>query len=254
MCELCWEPHIRPVCEVAQSPVVARSVPSNQRLEVGKDLTAVLRRQEAARLRELRDLERLPCSVCGNWIEPDSSDTTTVSLALAGERITAEFAHAECSPSRADLAALVIVAQAEPLGIIYAQAVHPESGPVLLWERKLDVRVRGLDGEYESLYLDEDWWDGFHPALADEPVRLLAGWLLEADDDDLVLRHGAEPLERFHGAIERSPSGWLESLRESGFCLLIVGAGLGLDRPGASQIQRAIREHRALMGLAEFDL
>ncbi len=234
--------------------MVARSVGSNQRLEVGKDLAAVLRPEEAARLRALRDLERLPCAICGEWIEPESNVTTSVSISLQGQRATAEFAHARCSPSRADLAALVILAQAEPLGIIYAQALHPQSGAVLLWERKLDVRVRGLGGEYESLYLDDDWWEGFHLALADEPVRLLAGWLLEPDGEDLVLRHGQEPVERFHGAIERSPQGWLESLRESGFCLLIVGAGIGLERPGASEIQRAIRQRRALMGLAEFDV
>lgn len=214
----------------------------------------MLRPHEARRLRELRDFERLPCAICGDWIEPASSDATTVSLSLDGERVTAAFAHAECSPSRADLAELAILAQAEPLGIIYAQAVHPESGPVLLWERKLDVRVRALDGEYESLYLDDDCWEGFHPALANEPVRLLAGWLLEPDGEDLLLRHGGDEAERFHGAIERSPPGWLEALQESGFCLLIVGAGLGLERPGASQIQSAIRQHRALMGLAEFDV
>lgn len=167
--------------------------------------------------------------------------------------MTAEVAHAECSPSRADLARLVVLAQAEPRGIVYVQALHPDAGPVLLWERKLDVRVRGLDGHQECLYLDGDWWEGFHAALDDEPVRLLVGWLLEPDGEDLVLRRGEHAVERFHGAIERSPPGWLESLRESGFCLLIVGAGVGLESPTAAAIQRAIREHRALMGLAEFD-
>jgi hypothetical protein len=46
----------------------------------------------------------------------------------------------------------------------------------------------------------------------------------------------------------------LRSLEESGFCLVIVGAGVGLERPEAASIQSAIREHRALMGLAEFDV
>jgi hypothetical protein len=207
-----------------------------------------------ARLQELRELERVPCAICGKWIEPDSSTTSSVSISIEEDRLSAQFAHADCSPSRADLAALAIRADAEPLGIIYVQALHPESGPVLLWERKLDVRVRGLDGHDESLYLDRDWWEGFHPALADEPVRLLVGWLLELDADDLVLRRGEREIERFHDALDRSPPGWFESLRESGFCLLIVGAGLGLARPGASQIQAAIRQHRALMGLAEFDV
>jgi hypothetical protein len=114
------------------------------------------------------------------------------------------------------------------------------------------LRVAGLDGKDECLYLDPGWWEGFHAALADEPVRLLAGWLLERDGEDLVLWHGELAVERFHGAIACSPAGWQESLEESGFCLLIVGAGLGLDCPGAAGIQRAIREHRALMGLAEF--
>jgi hypothetical protein len=233
---------------------VARSAPGNQRLELGPDVAAVLRPEEAARLRDLRDFDRVRCAICGGWIEPGSSAPTSVSISLNGDRVTAEFAHAECSPSRADLARIVVLAQAEPLGIVYAQALHPDAGAVLLWERKLDVRVRGLDGEAECLYLDADWWEGFHAALADEPVRLLAGWLLERDGEDLVLRHGEDAVERFHGAIERSPPGWLESLEESGFCLLIVGAGVGLERPGATAIQRAIREHRALMGLAEFDV
>jgi hypothetical protein len=233
---------------------VGRSAPSNQRLDVGPDVAAVLRPEEAARLRDLRDIEPVRCAICGEWIEPGSSAPTSVSISLDGDRVTAEFAHAECSPSRADLARLAVLAQAEPLGIVYVQALHHDAGAVLLWERQLDVRVRGLDGERECLYLDADWWEGFHAGLADEAVRLLAGWLLERDGADLVLRHGELAVERFHGALERSPPGWLESLEESGFCLLIVGAGFGLERPEAAAIQRAIREHHALMGLAEFDV
>jgi hypothetical protein len=233
---------------------VARSAPPSQRLEVGPDVAAVLRPEEAARLCVLRGLDPVSCASCGGWIEPDSSDPTSVSISIDGDQVTAEFAHARCSPSRADLARLVVLAQSEPLGIVYVQALHPDVGPVLLWERKIDLRVRGLDGSEESLYLDTDWWEGFHAALADEPVRLLAGWLLVRDSEDLVLRHGGEEIERFHGALERPAPDWLKSLEESGFCLLIVTAGAGLDRPMAASIQCAIREHRALMGLAEFDV
>jgi hypothetical protein len=233
---------------------VARSAPRTQRLEVGPDVAAVLRPEEAARLSVLRGLDPVNCVICGQWIEPESSDPTSVSISTDGDHITAEFAHASCSPSRADLARLVVLAQAEPLGIVYAQALHPDAGAVLLWERKLDVRVRGLDGNEESLYLDGDWWEGFHGPLADEPVRLLVGWLLKRDGKDLVLRRGGDEIERFHGALERSSPDWLRSLEESGFCLVIVGAGVGLERPEAASIQSAIREHRALMGLAEFDV
>jgi hypothetical protein len=233
---------------------VARSAGQSQRLDVGPDVAAVLRPEEATRLRDLRDIERVRCEVCTEWIEPGSSAPTSVSVSLDGERVSVEFSHADCSPSRADLASLAVHAQAEPLGIEYAQALHPEAGAVLMWERKLDLRVRGLDGHEQCLYLDSDWWEGFHPALTDESVRLLVGWLVQRDGEDLVLRHGESEVERFHGAVERSPPGWLESLEDSGFCLLIVGAGIGLDRPAAAAIQRAIRERRALMGLAEFDL
>jgi hypothetical protein len=233
---------------------VARSAPRSQRLEVGPDVAAVLRPEEAARLRDLRDLDPPACAICGEWIGPDSSAPTSVSISLEGDRVTAEFAHAECSPSHAELAPLVVLADAEPLGIVYAQALHPDAGAVLLWERKLDVRVRGLDGNEHSLYLDPVRWEGFHGALAHEPVRLLAGWLLERHGDDLVLRRSEQEVERFHGAIERPPAGWLESLEESGFCMMIVGAGIGLERPQAAAIQSAIRESRAMMGLAEFDV
>ena len=226
----------------------------SQRLEVGPDVAAVLRPEETARLRDLRELDPVPCAICGEWIGPGSSGPTSVSISVEGDHITAEFAHAECSPSRADLARLAILAQAEPLGIIYAQALHPEAGAVLLWERRLDVRVRGLDGNDQSVYLDAERWDGFHGALADEPVRLLAGWLLRRDGDDLVLQHDEHEAERFHSGIERSPPNWLKSLEDSGFCMMIVGAGLGLEHPEPAAIQSAIRGHRALMGLAEFDI
>lgn len=231
---------------------VARSASRNDRLEVGPDVAAVLRPEEAARLDVLSGLDPVACAVCREWIEPGSCDATSVSISIDGDHVTAEFAHARCSPSRADLASLVTLAQAEPLGIVYVQALHPEAGAVLLWERKLDVRVRGLDGNHRSLYLDAAFWQGFHEALPDEPVRLLAGWLLERDGEDLVLRRGEEEIERFHGALERSTPEWLRSLEESGFCLVIVSAGAGLERPEAASIQSAIREHRALMGLAEF--
>lgn len=221
---------------------------------MGTDVAAVLRPEEAMRLHDLRDIDRVRCGICKEWIEPGSSAPTSVSISLDGNRVAVEFSHAECSPSSADLAPLVVLARAEPLGIDYAQALHPDAGPVLLWERKLDLRVRGLDGQEQCLYLDADWWEGFHPALSDEHVRLLAGWLLQSDGKDLVLRRGEVEVERFHGASDRSPPGWLDRLEESGFCLLIVGAGIGLDQPAATAIQRAIRDRRALMGLAEFDL
>jgi hypothetical protein len=229
-------------------------VPRSPRLEVGADVAAILRPEEAMRLYDLRDIERVRCGFCNEWINPGLSTRTAVSVSLDGDRVAVEFSHAECSPSRADLAPLIVLAQSEPLGIQYAQAVHPDAGAVLLWERTLDLRVRGVEGQEQYLYLDADWWEGFHPALANEPVRLLAGWLLKADGEDLVLHHGESEIERFHGAIERSPAGWLESAEESGFCLLIVGAGIGLDRSAATSIQRAIRERRALMGLGEFEL
>jgi hypothetical protein len=233
---------------------VARSAGQSQRLEVGPDVAAVLRPEEATRLQDIRDIERLRCRICGEWIEPASSTPTSVSVSLDGDGAAVEFAHADCSPSRAELAPLAVISQAEPLGIAYTQALHPEAGAVLLWERKLDLRLRGTGTHNERLYLDRDWWEGFHPALSEEPVRLLVGWLLRSEGDDLVLFHRNSEIERFHDALERAPAGWVGALEDSGFCLLIVGAGIGLDRPGAGAIQQAIREHRALMGLAEFDL
>jgi hypothetical protein len=207
------------------------------------------------RLHDIRDIERLRCRVCGEWIEPASNTPTSVSVSLDGDEGAAvEFAHAGCAPSRADLAPLAVLSQAEPLGISYAQALHPEAGPVLVWERKLDLRVRGTGAHNQRLYLDRDWWEGFHPALGDEPVRLLVGWRLRSQADDLVLLHRGRETERFYDAVERAPAGWIQALEDSGFCLLIVGGGIGLDRPAASAIQQAIRAHRALMGLAEFDL
>jgi hypothetical protein len=237
--------HNRPVARIARG---------SQRLEIGPAVAAVLRPEETTRLHDLMAIDRLRCVSCGGWIDPDSDAPASVSIVHDDDRVVVEFAHGECSSSRADLAPLVVLAGAEPLGIEYAQAVHPDAGPVLLWERKLDLRVRRLDGHEASLYLDADRWEGFHPALADEPVRLLAGWLLRADGEDLALHHGGVEAERFHGAIERAPAGWLQSLGESGFCLLIVGAGVGLERPAAAAIQRAIREDRALIGLAEVEI
>jgi hypothetical protein len=233
---------------------VARSAHASRRLVIGTDVAAVLRPEEEARLHDVRDIDRVRCRVCGGWIEPGSSEPTSVSMTIEGDLVAADFSHAECSSSCADLASLAVLANAEPLGIEYAQALHPEAGAVLIWERKLDLRLRGVDGGDACLYLDPDWWDGFHPARDDGPVRLLAGWLLRSAGDDLVLRHGEQEVERFHDAVASSPDGWLESVRESGFCLLIVGSGMGLGRPRAAGVQQAIREHRALLGLAECDV
>src|SRR5204863_4046144 len=118
------------------------------------------------------------------------SAAASVSIAEDGDTVTAEFAHAHCAPSRADLGRLVVLAQAQPQGIVYRQARHPEAGAVLLWERQLDIRVRGLEIGEVCLYLDSEWWDGFHLARADEPVRLLTSWRLEPGGADLILRRG----------------------------------------------------------------
>src|SRR5687767_4777812 len=112
-----------------------------ERLELGTDVEAVLRSEESAALRELHDRERVRCLSCRNWIEP--GDDATVTISLDGEVAVAEFAHRWCAPATANLAELVAVALADPKGIAYVQALHPEAGAVLIWERKLDVRVRG---------------------------------------------------------------------------------------------------------------
>jgi hypothetical protein len=224
----------------------------SQPLDIGPDVAPVLRPEESARLHAMRDNERLRCAVCDRWIDPSSEIGVSVSMALEDRTAVAQFAHTGCAPSRADLAELVIVADADPLGISYVQAMHPDAGAVLLWERKLDVRVRGPgDGESRP-YLDAQRDDGFRRALACEPVHALAGLTLAPDGPDLVLLRADLPRERFHDAAQDAPPRWMERLAASGYGLLIVGADLGLERPNVESIQRAIRADRALMGLAEF--
>jgi hypothetical protein len=224
----------------------------SQPLHIGPDVAPVLRAEESSRLHAMRDNERLRCVVCGQWIDPASEIDVSVSVALEDRAAMAQFAHTGCAPSRADLAELVVVAEADPLGISYAQAMHPDAGAVLLWERKLDIRVRGPgDGESRP-YLDVQRDDGFHGALAHEPVRALAGLTLAVDGPDLVLLRAGVPRERFYDAVEGAPPRWMERLATSGYGLLIVGADLGLGQPSAASIQQAIRADRALMGLVEF--
>ncbi|MCW3003100.1 MAG: hypothetical protein JWQ20_2398 [Conexibacter sp.] len=224
----------------------------SRRLDIGPDVAPVLRPEESARLHALRDNERLRCAICDQWIDPDSEVEVSVSVALEDRTAVAAFAHTGCAPSRADLVELVVAAEADPLGIAYAQATHPDAGAVLLWERKLDVRVRGPGDRDSRPYLDAQRHDGFHGALAREPVRELGGLTLEVDGPDLVLLRAEVPRERFHDAAQDAPPRWMERLAQSGYGLLIVGADLGLGRPGAGSIQRAIRDDRALMGLVEF--
>lgn len=224
----------------------------SERLDMGPEVVAVLRPEEASRLQRLRDSERLRCTICRLWIEPGSEDPVSVSISLDGVGAVVHFAHAACGPSRADLAALVTLARADPQGIEYAQALHPDAGAVLVWERKLAVRVRG-PADLESLpYLDAERWAGFHRALQAEPVRSPEGWSLEPEGEDLLLMRRETPVERFHDAAGRPPAGWLEALHGSGFGLLIVGARLELERPSAAPIQRALRAGHALIGLVEF--
>jgi hypothetical protein len=225
--------------------------PPNERLEIGPDVAAVLRPEEAVRLSELSRQGPLRCPACRRSIDPAGAAPLSVSLTLEGEAAVAEFAHAACAPSRADLARLVTVADADPLGITFVQASHPQAGAVLLWERRLDVRVRE-GGRDVVPYLDAQRLDGFHPALHDEPVHELAGLRLARDGPDLVLWRGRVPGERFHDAAGRPPAGWLEALEASGYGLLVVGADLGLRQPNTDDVQRAMRAGRALMGLVEF--
>ena len=222
-----------------------------ERLELGRDVEAVLRSEEAAALHDLHDREQVRCLACGAWIEP--SDEATVTVSLDGEIAVAEFAHRWCAPARANLAELVAVALADPKGIAYVQALHPDAGAVLIWERKLDLRVRGsADGEARP-YVDAHRAGGFHPMLRDEPVRALPEWRLERDGADLVLSCEGEQLDRFPDGGVEPPVGWFDALGASGYCLLILGSDLGLERPGSDRIQRALRSGRAIMGLVEFD-
>jgi hypothetical protein len=222
------------------------------RLDIGPDVAPVLRPEETARLRELRAMQPLPCTVCDHAIDAGSDDDVTVSMVLDGEAAVVQFAHAGCAPSHADLAALVTSADAEPLGISYVQALHPSAGAVLVWERRVDVRVPDAAQERSVPFLEAQRVDGFQGVGSDEPVRELAGRTLAVDGPDLVLLRAGEPVERFHDAAERAPDGWLDLLGESGYGLLIVGADLGLRHPRAEQIQQAMRAGLALVALVEF--
>jgi hypothetical protein len=222
-----------------------------QNLELGPDVEAILRREEATALRELHGRERVRCLACGQWIDP--GDEATVTVRLDGEVAVAEMAHRWCAGARADLAELVAVALADPKGIAYVHALHPEAGAVLIWERKLDVRVRGgIQGEAQP-YVDAHRARGFHPMLSDEPVRGLDGWRLQRDGADLVLSREGEHMDRFADGSARPPAGWFGALRSSGCCLAIVGSELGLEAPGGDRIGRALRSGGAVMGLVEFD-
>jgi hypothetical protein len=64
---------------------VARSARPSQRLEIGTDVAAVLRREEETRLHDVRDIDRVRGRVCGRWIEPGSSDPTSVSVTIGGD-------------------------------------------------------------------------------------------------------------------------------------------------------------------------
>jgi hypothetical protein len=222
-----------------------------ERLELGTDVEAVLRSEEAAALHRLHDREHVRCLACGDWVEP--TDEATVTVSLHGDVAVAQFAHRWCSPAKANLAELVAVALADPKGIAYAQALHPEAGAVLIWERKLDIRVRGSEAGEARPYVDAHRASGFHPVLHDEPVRPLLEWRLERDGADLVLSRDEEQVDRFLDGAAQPPAGWLDALRASGYCLLIVGSDLGLEQPGSERIQRALRSGDAIMGLVEFD-
>lgn len=221
-------------------------------LQIGSEVAAVLRPEEAEQLRDLRDRERVRCVVCGGWIHPGSDGEVSISIALEAGAAMALYAHGRCASSHADLAALVTVAEANPLGIAYAQAMHPEAGAVLLWERNLDVRARGHEDRETYPYLEAQRFDGFHHALYDEPVHDLPGLRLALHGPDLLLLRGDDMRERFHAAADAAPPGWMEALEASGFCLMIVGAQLELGEPTTAGIQQAIRAGRALMGLVEY--
>jgi hypothetical protein len=222
-----------------------------ENLELGRDVEAILHREEATALHHLHERERVRCLACVQLIEP--GDKATVTVRLDGEVAVAEMAHRRCSASGADLAELVAVALADPKGIAYVQALHPDAGAVLIWQRKLDVRVHGGSQGEAQPYVDAHRARGFHPMLSDEPVRALEGWRLQTDGADLVLSREGEHVDRFADGSVRSPAGWFDALRSSGYCLAIVGSQLGLEEPVGHRIGHALRSGGAFMGLVEFD-
>jgi hypothetical protein len=220
------------------------------KLDLGYGAEDLLRPEEVAGLRALHARHRLRCHSCGTWVEP--AEESTVGLRADGNVAVAEFAHRRCAPSRTDLAALAIVSSGDPRGIAYVEALHPSAGAVLIWERTLDLRARGAGSGETQPYLETHRAAGFHKMLHEEPVRVLDAWSLAPEGDDLLLAHEGATAERFTGAFARPASGWLEAASASGYCLLLVGSGLGLSMPAADQVQAAMRCGRAVMGLAEF--
>jgi hypothetical protein len=222
----------------------------NATLDLPYGAKDVLRPEEAAGLRDLHARQRLRCHSCGLWVEP--AEESTVALRTDGNVVVAEFAHRWCAPPRTDLAALAVASSADPRGIAYITALHPSAGAVLIWERTLDLRARGAENAEIQPYLDAHRATGFHAMLHEEPVRLLDAWSLEPGGEDLLLTHHGTTAERFADALARPAHRWLEAARTSGYCLLLVGSGLGLRTPATDRIEAAMRSGRAVMGLAEF--
>jgi hypothetical protein len=215
-------------------------------LQFARDADTVLRRQEATALTAMHE-QPLRCHSCGQWIAPPAESTVT--LRARGRVLEAQFAHAWCAPPRLELAD---GAGDDPRGIAYQEALHPDAGAVLIWERTLDLRARGAVGGDVRPYVDVHRAGGFHSMLRHEPVRALEGWWLVAEDSDLLLAHEGQVAERFAGGKAGAVEGWLDALRASGYCLLLVGSALELGSPTPAQIQAAMRSGHAVMGLAEF--
>jgi len=145
-----------------------------------------------------------------------------------------------------------VISSADPRGIAYVEALHASAGAVLIWERTLDLRTRGAEQGETQPYLEAHRATGFHAMLREEPVHVLDDWSLQPEGDDLLLTHHGATAERFADALARPAPGWLERVRRSGYCLLLVGSGLGLSTPATDRIQAAMRSGRAVMGLAAF--
>jgi hypothetical protein len=216
-------------------------------LAFAEDSEVLLRRQETTALSAMHEHQPLRCHSCGRWIAPPQD--ATVTLRASGRVLEAQFAHAWCAPARLERPD---VGDRDPRGIAYQEALHPQAGAVLIWERTLDLRARGAVGGDVRPYLDAHRAGGFHSMLRDEPVRALEGWWLVAEKTDLVLAHEGQVTERFAGASARAAAGWLDAVRESGYCLLLVGSALELGDPAPARIQAAMRAGHAVMGLAEF--
>jgi hypothetical protein len=223
-----------------------------EKLVIAPVVQAILGTSALSELVDTREHTEVVCLRCHRTIAPEDPEPATLVLGVSEDTmVLINFAHATCLDSGVyDIdARLRPVAFGEVSFTAYPVLRPPPASPRPMIIFEFGARVMNGPGgdRYKDLLLDKGW-EPVTDSWERISARPVPGLCVAPRGDQIVVADEVGELIAFQDAVV--PRSWWQEAAAEGVCLVVYGAGLGLDRISFERINSALQASRCAAGLA----